>query len=208
MRILLTGFPPFPGREINPTQQLVRAIQSSGVSVPPDIDLRADVVPCSYRGVESVFTELVESHRPDVVLAFGVGHSGSLLHLERQAYNLDDATVPDNDGELRSGAAISSDGPPILNSTVDVDRLCADLQQSRVDAIVSLDAGRYLCNHLLYYGLQLAAQQASVAFSYRMAFVHVRPLNDTISEPTEFSELTRAVEVMLQSIATCEGTLD
>ncbi|MCA9089788.1 MAG: pyroglutamyl-peptidase I [Planctomycetaceae bacterium] len=197
-RILLTGFPPFPGRPINPTQQLVEAIRLQQVSIPVGLNVHAALVPCAYRDVETEFQSLVEQFEPDLVLACGVGHSGALLHLEQQGLNLDDAQVPDNAGETRNRQVIIPGGPETLPATIDVIALHRELDAAGVSVTLSNSAGRYLCNHLLYFGLHLARQHPR---PYKMTFVHVRPLDRTGGEnEVSFETLVQAMEILLHRL--------
>ena len=169
MRVLITGFPPFPGRPINPTQELVRAVAQQG-SLVSGCHLRTAELPVEYRAVEERFAEAVTEHDPDVVLAFGVGKPGPLLRLETQGVNWDECEVPDNAGELRCGQPIVHDGPESLRSSLDLEPLHSVLAAQGHSVALSDNAGRYVCNHLLYFGLHYAAIQRH---RYRMAFVHV-----------------------------------
>ena len=198
-KILLTGFPPFPGRPINPTQQLVEAIRLGRIAIPMGLDVHAALVPCAYCDVETEFQSLVEQFEPDLVLACGVGHSGALLHLEQQGVNLDDAPVPDNAGETRERQEIISGGPETLPATIDVVALRQELDAAGISVTLSDSAGCYLCNHLLYFGLHLARQ---LPRPYRMTFVHVRPLDQSGGErDVSFETFVQAMETLLQRLA-------
>ncbi len=197
-RLLITGFPPFVGRPVNPTQQLVYAIRDGEVSIPDDLEVFADLVPVEYVGVEQVFRGMVEAIQPEIVLAFGVGHSGALLHLEQWGFNLDDSPVPDNTGTIRQSSPIAVHRPQQLPTTLDVAGIYQRLIERSIDVTLSNSAGRFLCNHLLYYGLELATQFEP---AYQMTFVHVRPLDATGgTRPVEFEELLRAVEELLRAL--------
>ncbi|MEZ5940057.1 MAG: hypothetical protein R3C18_01615 [Planctomycetaceae bacterium] len=197
-RLLITGFPPFHGHPFNPTQRLVEAIQDGTVKVPERFDVLARLLPVEYVAIEVEFDELIREFQPTLVLSFGVGHSGALLHLERWGFNCDDAPVPDNAGVIRAGQEIVGGGPNQLPATIDVDSLHARLLEQDVDAVTSDSAGRFLCNHQLYYGLYSAQFQPE---PYRMTFVHVRPL-DTSPEalPRELALLYVAVEKLLECL--------
>ncbi|MCA9029407.1 MAG: hypothetical protein KDA66_01285 [Planctomycetaceae bacterium] len=197
-RLLITGFPPFHGHPFNPTQRIVEAIQDGTLSVPSRFDVFTSLLPVEYVAIESEFTRLIDEFQPTLVLSFGVGHSGALLHLERWGVNCDDAPVPDNAGVIRTGQEIVDGGPSHLPATIDVDALHVRLQEQDVDAVTSDSAGRFLCNHLLYYGLYSAQSQP---VPYRMTFVHVRPLETSPDVlPQELALLFNAVEKLLECL--------
>ncbi|MCA9080978.1 MAG: hypothetical protein KDA58_10500 [Planctomycetaceae bacterium] len=198
LRILLTGFPPFPGCPVNPTQQLVEAVRLGEVRLPDKCEVRPEVVPCAYREVEEVFTGLIDEFQPHVVLSFGVGHRDNLLHLECQGINLDDSAVVDNAGECRQGGEIIPGGKFVLPATLDLQQLSRHLESVGVNHVLSDSAGRYLCNHLLYFGLHLARKQT---VPYQMTFIHVRPL-DACGGTTAivFQEFAAAVEHLIEGV--------
>lgn len=169
MRVLITGFPPFPGRPVNPTQELVRAITQQK-SLVTGCRLQTAELPVEYRAVEERFAEAVTTHDPDVVLAFGVGKPGPLFRLETQGVNWDECEVPDNAGELRCGQRIVDDGPEVLRSSLDLEPVHNSLLSQGHSVALSDNAGRYVCNHLLYFGLHYALVEQ---LRYRMTFVHV-----------------------------------
>lgn len=169
MRLLVTGFPPFPGRPVNPSQLLVRDVQQGGFSL-PGVQVFAGLVPVEYRAVEREFNQLVKTHRPDVVLSFGVGRQRALLRLEQCGANLDDCPVADNAGQVRQGKVISTRDPEVLCSPFKLTSLRDQLRSKRLTADLSDNAGRYLCNHLLFHGLKMSQRSQR---PFRFQFVHV-----------------------------------
>jgi len=168
MRILITGFPPFPNQPVNPTQLLVESVQHGHLSL-SDHDISAVLLPCEYVGVETAFLDAVTSLNPDLVLSFGVGRQTPLFRLETTGVNWDEAQIPDNAGETRLGCPILEDGPPKLFHPWDLVRLGEHLAARGIYHQVSDDAGRYVCNHLNYYGLW----QSQKTSSFNFLFTHV-----------------------------------
>lgn len=169
MKLLITGFPPFPGRPDNPAQEIVRTVDRDGLGL-SGVEVHTAMLPCEYQGVEDQFPQLVEDVQPDTVLSFGVGRQQSLLRLETRGINLDDAGIPDNAGELRTNRPIRPEAPQELYSPLDLVSLANRLRELELDVDVSFDAGRYVCNHLLYVAL-LHAQLSERP--WRFLFTHV-----------------------------------
>ncbi|MEW4489309.1 hypothetical protein AB1L42_14600 [Thalassoglobus sp. JC818] len=169
MKFAITGFPAFPGTPSNPTQDLVDTLNQNT----PFIDghsIEAFLLPVEYNGVEIALDQILEMSNPDVVLSFGVGRHSETLRLETCGENLDDASIPDNSGELRQGTPIRSDQSPFLYCPHRVDQLLEKLQQANVPSELSKDAGRYVCNHLLFYASLL---ENSAQSNFRFLFTHV-----------------------------------
>ncbi len=189
MRVLITGFPPFPGCPINPTQQLVDAIRNDVIAV-KGVELVSELVPVEYRGVEKIFDRLISEIQPSLVLSFGVGRHQSTLRLETLGVNLDDASIQDNAGELRQNKPIVADGPPEIANRLDLEFLARELLGDGVPTELSRNAGRYVCNHLLYYA---SYRQSQVEPAYDFLFTHVPTLENGFN-----LDLTlKGIEVMI-----------
>ena len=123
MRILVTGFERFGPNDLNPTALLMdRLAGRDGVI--------AAVLPVEYHTSVKRFEALLDEHRPDAAVAFGLARSYDQIRVERVALNLDEAAVPDNAGVLRCGLRIVEDGPVGYWSTLPVDRLIDALDRS------------------------------------------------------------------------------
>lgn len=191
MRILITGFPPFPNQPVNPTQLLVESVQRGQLSS-SDHDISAVLLPCEYVGVEKAFVDAVESLKPDLVLSFGVGRQTPLFRLETTGVNWDEARIPDNSGETRLGRPILEDGPPKLFHSWDLVQLGEHLAACGVYHQVSEDAGRYVCNHLNYYGLW----QSQKSRSFDFLFTHV----SSVENGFVLESALEGVEIMIEWI--------
>ena len=177
-RILLTGFKPFGGLAINPTEQLMQALAASADAL-PGVEIETLVLDVDYVLAEKQFREALLRLRPDAILSFGVSGGTDELCLERIAVNLDDAALPDSGGQTRSGTRIVEGGPVGYWATLDLERLYAALVEAGLPVRFSNHAGAYLCNHLFYYGLHLIQ---ALGLETPMGFVHVPPLPEQVRE--------------------------
>ena len=183
MRFLITGFPPFPGRPLNPSQRLVDAVAAGGLETEDFV--ATALLPVEYQRVESEILSQIEEVRPDVVLSFGVGRQAASWRLEQRARNWDEATIPDNAGELRSGVAIDEHGPVDLWNPIDLHPLARELRSSDLDVEVGHNAGSYICNHLLYWAFTAGRIDSPGSFP-KFVFVHLSP---DCSEPARKNDL-------------------
>ncbi|MGK0186521.1 MAG: pyroglutamyl-peptidase [Verrucomicrobiales bacterium] len=148
--VLLTGFEPFDGMSENLSASLIRHLRSSSLADNPTIDLRFAILPVSYQKADERLLALLNEHRPDIVLAFGIGRREELITIERIAVNVDDAQNCDNCGESRNGARIEADGPAAYFCNLPTEQIRQSLLDARIPATVSNHAGAFLCNHILY----------------------------------------------------------
>jgi pyroglutamyl-peptidase len=194
-RILVTGFERFGPNDLNPTALLMDRLAGKG-------GVTAVVLPVEYHTSVKRFEALLDEHRAEVAVAFGLARSCDQIRLERVALNLDEATVPDNAGVLRCGLRIAEDGPVGYWSTLPVDRLIKALTEAGLPAGPSGHAGGYVCNHL-FYGVRHALECRGRPLP--MGFVHVPPLPEQVSsEPGRtglgLDDLERAAHIILNEL--------
>ena len=195
MRILVTGFERFGPNDLNPTALLMdRLADRDGVT--------AAVLPVEYHTSVKRFEALLDEHRPDAAVAFGLARAYDQIRLERVALNLDEAVVPDNAGLPRCGLRIGEDGPVGYWSTLPVDRLIEALTEAGLPNAASGHACGYVCNHL-FYGVRHALERC--CWPLPMGFVHVPPLPEQITgEPGRtglgMDDLERAAHVILSEL--------
>jgi pyroglutamyl-peptidase len=158
-RVLVTGFEPFSGSTVNPSQQLVDAL---------DGDVAKALLPVSYARAADALRAAFAEHSPDVVICFGQADGRTGISVERFAHNLDEATTTDNDEAPGSGEPIDPDGPAAYASSLPVDDIVAALRAEGIPAAPSRDAGGFLCNHVFYVLMRTLETEGG-----RGGFVHV-----------------------------------
>src|SRR5262249_59843263 len=109
VKVLVTGFEPFGDSTINPSQQLVDAL---------DGDVAKVVLPVSYARAADALRAAIAEHEPDVVICFGQADGRTGISVERFAHNLDEGTTTDNDEAPGSGETIDPEGPAAYASTL------------------------------------------------------------------------------------------
>jgi len=188
MKVLVTGFEPFGGSTVNPSQQLVDAL---------DGDIAKALLPVSYARAADALRAAIAEHAPDVVICFGQADGRTGISVERFAHNLDEATTTDNDEAPGSGKPIDPDGPAAYPSSLPVDDIVVALRAEGIPAAPSRDAGGFLCNHVFYVLMRTLDQEAGAV---RGGFVHIPLLpeqaldKDTASMPLE--TLVRAAQII------------
>lgn len=194
MRILMTGFTPFPGVDVNPTQLLLRYFQDETVPLPAGVQLIPEILPTAFETAESRLRQLIRDEVPDVVLGLGVAQKREAINIERVAHNWDEATIPDNNGVQLSGQKIVADGPETYFSTLPVERMLAALQAGNIPSVISDNAGRYVCNHVFYCARHEIDQ---LGLDTPCGFVHVPGLAGI----GDFPGMT--IEQLLDAVQSC-----
>ena len=169
--ILITGFGPFPGAPFNPTEKLVRDLARLRRPALADVKLVGHVFETSYAAVERDLPALIAAHKPDALLMFGLHGRAKTIRIETRARNAL-ALLPDASGKILRHGTIEPDGPSSRAMPIPAQRLLAAARAARSKAVLSRDAGRYLCNYLCW-----RAREAVNPDSPRLAaFVHVPPV--------------------------------
>jgi pyroglutamyl-peptidase len=196
--VLVTGFEPFGGAAVNPSQLLVEALEASP---PPDVVLSTAVLPVAYARAAEVLRGAVRAAAPDVVICFGQADGRPGVSIERFAHNLDSAEPVDNDG-VTSDAEIDPNGPVAYRATLPVAEIVAALRADGIPAAESRDAGGFLCNHVFYVLMRVLEEERPDA---RGGFVHVPLLPEQALEKQlpsmPLESLVRAARVIVATAA-------
>jgi pyroglutamyl-peptidase len=169
LRILITGFGPFPGAPFNPTMPLVARLLRLRRPAFSDVELSGHIFPVTYKAVDRELPQLLARHRPQALLMFGLATRTPHLRIETRARNAVTMLWPDADhtsvrkGSITGGAGAARFGPHTA-------RLLRAAVGTGVDARASRDAGSYLCNYLSWRAIEAVSANNDLRLA---AFVHV-----------------------------------
>ena len=166
-KILLTGFEPFGGEQVNPALEAVRSLEGEMIG-------GAKVTVCTLPVVQKkalhCLFEKMEELKPDLIVAIGQAGGRPELSLERVAINIDDYRIKDNEGNQPIDEAIVAGAPVAYWSSLPIKAMLAAVRQAGIPASVSNSAGTFVCNHLFYGLMHRLQENASIA---RGGFIHI-----------------------------------
>ena len=172
--VLLTGFEPFNGADVNPSWEAARALDGwSG----PGFQVAARELPCVFGRANLALFDAIDALQPDIVIAVGQAGGRHEISVERVALNVDDATIPDNAGQQPVDATIADGGPAAYFSTLPIKAIVKALRLRGFPAGVSQTAGTFVCNHV-FYGLMQHAQGRAL----KGGFIHVPFLPQQVAD--------------------------
>ena len=153
LRILLTGFGPFPGAPYNPTQPLVARLARLRRPALADIEISSHIFPVTYAAVDRQLPQVLAKHDPDALLMFGLAARTPYLRIETRARNAVTMLWPDaaNTRSSKRGIAGNADAMTFGPHTA---RLLRAARLTGIDARPSRDAGAYLCNYLSWRAIE------------------------------------------------------
>jgi pyroglutamyl-peptidase len=150
MRVLISGFAPFGGREINPTELLINAFNSGEIPYPEGFNVRTVVLPVTFEDSFLVLQNRINEFNPDVVIALGQAAGRKGIELESIALNKIDADIMDNAGQRPQGQLINDNGPEKYGSTLPLQGMESALKNAGLPVAISNSAGTFVCNYLFY----------------------------------------------------------
>lgn len=188
VRVAVTGFEPFDGREKNQSWELVRRLRGR-----PGVEVTR--LPVDFRRLGPAVDRIVRT-RPEAILMVGEG-PGQVLRIEQVGLNVAHADRPDNAGRRPRSEAVVSAGPLALRATWDAAAIAGRLHREGIEASVSFHAGTYACNAVLYRALYLA-RGAVPGVGPAIGFLHV-PEAGEVDVPAD-RQLIRALETCIEEL--------
>jgi pyroglutamyl-peptidase len=172
LRILITGFGPFPGAPHNPTMPLVARLLRLRRPAFSAVEFSGHIFPVTYKAVDRELPQLLARHRPHALLMFGLASRTPYVRIETRARNAVTMLWPDADhtnvrkGSIAGGADARMFGPHTA-------KLLRAALGTGIDARPSRDAGSYLCNYLSWRAIEATCADNGPRLA---AFVHVPPI--------------------------------
>jgi pyroglutamyl-peptidase len=172
LRILVTGFGPFPGAPFNPTMPLVKRLTTLRRPAFDDVELTSHIFHVTYATVDRELPDLIATHRPQALLMFGLAGRTSFLRIESRARNAVTTRFPDAGGQhARKGSIVG--GADAKAFGPHTEKLLHAALATGIDARLSRDAGSYLCNYLSWRAIETANRDDGPRLAQ---FVHIPPL--------------------------------
>ena len=164
---LVTGFVPFGGGTLNPSEQVARRLDGERFGTTRVV---TRILPVEFEGLEARIEALVAELNPSLILSLGLAQGEPTVRLERVAVNLADYAIPDNAGAFLRDAPVAAEDRAALFATLPLRRIEQRLLESGIPATLSTTAGTFLCNATMYGFLRTLRTRASEA---PCGFVHL-----------------------------------
>lgn len=127
MKLLLTGFEPFGGSDINPSELVVKTLTNNKIK---GVELITTILPVDREAGPQKLLQTVEENQPGVVICLGEARGRMAINIERIAINLMDYRIKDNAGNLIQDQPIVADGPAAYFCTLPVREMMEAVQKS------------------------------------------------------------------------------
>ncbi|HOB96428.1 MAG TPA: pyroglutamyl-peptidase I [Aquabacterium sp.] len=198
-RLLITGFEPFGGETVNPSWEVARALHGRRFGAAQVV---AEQLPCVFARSLPALRAALRRHRPQWVVCLGLAGSRSAISLERVGVNLCDARIADNAGVQPAGSPVVAGGPAAYFTRLPVKALVQRLQADGLPAELSLSAGSFVCNQVMYGLLHALRRRPQVP----AGFIHLPPLPQQAaahpgSRPLALDAQVRGLALVLDALA-------
>lgn len=155
--LLITGFTPFNGMALNPSYEAVKALPNNI----NDILLYKKEINTSFETSWEELDSYIQEIKPDIIINVGVAAGRENVNIEKQAFN----------ERFIAGQSIKIllEGPSFLETTLDYNNITNHVKACEL----SLSAGRYVCNYLMYQTLY-----HTLNTSIKVGFIHVPAIKE------------------------------
>ncbi|MBO5347217.1 MAG: pyroglutamyl-peptidase I [Lachnospiraceae bacterium] len=198
MKLLVTAFDPFGGETINPALEAVNLLPDQI----DDTNIIKLEIPTVFEKSIHILTDAIQTHHPDVVLCVGQAGGRTAITPERVAINIDDAGIPDNEGNQPLDKTIRADGAPAYFTTLPIKAMVARIREAGIPAKISNTAGTFVCNHLMYGLLYTLSKHYP---QVKGGFVHVPFIPSQVKDhpvsSMELADIVHGLECGIRAIA-------
>lgn len=206
MRILVTGFDPFGGEKVNPAWEAVKNLPDSING----IEIKKVEIPTVFGKAEEVTKKIIKECNPDYVLNVGQAGGRFSLSPERVAINIDDARIPDNEGNQPIDTVIQENGEAAYFTQLPIKAMVDSIKKSKISAAVSNSAGTFVCNHIMYQVQYMIHKEYP---SIKGGFIHVpyipEQTKDKPNMPSmRLSDITKGLFKAIETIIAFDGKED
>ena len=205
MKVLITGFDPFGGENINPAFEAVKKI---GDEINSCQVLKLEIPTVFYKSIE-ILEKAIIREKPDLVLCVGQAGGRSSISIEQVAINLNEARIPDNEGNKPSGSKVMDDGENAYFTNIPSKAILKDLHNSGIPSSLSYTAGTYVCNHI-FYGLMYLIDKKYK--NIRGGFIHVPFMPAQVLEKPMASMgigmIAEALEIIIKASLANDSDID
>ncbi len=175
--VLLTGFEPFAGNSLNPSEQIARQLDGAVIAAH---EVGGVVLPCVFGKAAAELKRLIARRRPVMVVCLGLAAGRTAITPEHIAINVADARMPDNAGRQPVDEPVVHSGPAAYWSTLPIKAIVRVLRTHGIPAEVSPSAGTFVCNHVFYVLMHALTRTPSRP---RGGFIHVPPASIQAADP-------------------------
>jgi pyroglutamyl-peptidase len=191
--IVVTGFEPYGGRQVNPAAEVAKALDGATID---GFAVIGAILPVSQRGLRERLEALLTELRPAIAICLGLAPGEPMIRLERFGLNLLDFEIADNDGARLADAPIEADGGTAVRASLPLRAIERALLDAGIPVRLSSTAGTFLCNATLYSLIRLLEMRFPAALG---GFIHLPYLPLQVAQLLADGKRDRRLELAQRS---------
>lgn len=191
-KLLITGFEPFGGEEINPSWEAISRLPDQI----NEYEIIKLCIPVVFGEAAKVVLAKAKEIYPDVILCIGQAGGRGAITPELVGINLRNASIPDNKGNHPEDEPIIEGGDCAYFSTLPIRKMAQAINDSGISAHISYSAGAYVCNDVLYTLLSHFNKSET-----KVAFIHVPYIKEQNKEPSmTLDDIVNGLTIAIENI--------
>lgn len=188
--VLVTGFEPFGGFDVNPAQVIAETLDGQVVNGATIIGIS---VPVNFTESVEVVTQAIEDFGPSIVVSIGLAAGSRMICIEKVGLNLRKKSY--EDGRWFNFRRLNHSGPWIRLSSLPTCCIAKEIRRAGIPARQSFFAGIYICNALLYGVLGFICEND---LQIKAGFIHVPLLSSQDPKGMELETMVEATKIAIQ----------
>ena len=193
MKALITGFDPFGGETMNPSYEIVKLLPDNIEGC----DIIKKEIPTVFGKSLDLLLGYIEFEQPDFVICLGQAGGDAAIRLEKVAINLNDARLPDNEGNQPIDLPVIEKSENAYFSNLPLKVIMKQLKENGIPTTISYTAGTYVCNQIFYGLMDYIYKTNRSMFG---GFIHVPYLPDQVIDKKNTSHM--ALSMMVDAVTT------
>lgn len=196
MKVLVTGFTPFGGETVNPSYEAVRALPKNIC----DNEIITARLTTEFGTSYDELLKLIKKYNPDAIVCVGQAGGRSAVTVEKIAINYAVARDADKSGVIIENT-INPNGKAAYFTTLNAEKLVAKVCAQGIPCALSLSAGSFVCNYIMYRLLEATEND-----KIRAGFVHIPYCPDQaigknpIPPTMELDTAAKALTIIIENI--------
>lgn len=193
--LLITGFAPFRGERINPSWEIARSLDGDEIGA---LKVKSVKVPVGCAAAVRRLNAAIVRYRPRAILGLGQAGGRPAISIEKVAINLADENAAASNSFGASAKPVIAGAPEAYFARIPIPAVMREMRRHEIPAQVSLSAGAYACNALMYASLHLTRRRQNLP----VGFIHL-PYDSRQSarHPNAPSMATSVMETAIRAIA-------
>ncbi len=188
--VLITGFGPFGGHEINPSQLIAENLSGKIIN---NASLVGIILPVDYLESVIVITDAIESLNPILIISLGLAANYKSIGIEKLALNL--KRIKKDNWPYYKIQRINPNDPLFRVSHLPSFKIAKEIQNEGISAKPSFYGGIYICNALLYNVLGYINENN---LNIKAGFIHVPLLSSQNPSGMDLEDMISATTIVIE----------